>query len=105
MLNRIRRLENTCVPGERERATVEAILAAGRRRLGADHEPIAFPPESYAGCRSIADRILRTRQLMREQDSNHPKRAIRARSGSQGADNGEQQALQSVADDTSAGSA
>jgi hypothetical protein len=73
MLNRIRRLENACVPGGRERAAVEAILAARRRRLGGDHEPIAFPPESYAGCRSIADRILRTRQLMREAGYESPK--------------------------------
>ncbi len=64
IISRIRRLENAAAPAERERAAVEAILAARRRRLGADYvEPIPFPPESYAGCRTIANRMLRTRKL------------------------------------------
>ena len=66
MLNRIRRLENASAPAEAERAAVEAILQARRRRLGADYELHRFPPESYAGCRTMADHILRTRKLRRE---------------------------------------
>jgi len=38
------------------------ILAARRRRLRADYEPISIPPESYAGCRTQADRIVRARK-------------------------------------------
>jgi hypothetical protein len=34
-----------------------------RQRLGSDCEPIAFPTNSFAGCRTIADRILRARKL------------------------------------------
>ena len=63
IVNRLRRLENASAPAERERAAVEAILEARRRRLGADYVPMTFPPESYAGCRTVADRILRQRQL------------------------------------------
>ena len=66
IISRIRRLENAAAPAAWERAAVEAILAARRRRLGADYvEPIPFPPESYAGCRTSAHRILRTRQLLK----------------------------------------
>jgi len=72
LFNRIRRLENASAPAEREQAA-EAILEARRRRLGADYEPVAFPPESYSGCRSIADRILRARQLLREAGYESPK--------------------------------
>jgi hypothetical protein len=43
----------------------KAIQAARRRRLGADYvELIPFPPESYAGCRTGADRIVRSRGLL-----------------------------------------
>ena len=66
IMNRLRRLENATAPVERERAAVEAILAARRRRLGAEYEPLSFPPESFAGCRTVADRILRTRKLRME---------------------------------------
>ena len=63
ILKRLRRLETVTIPDEKERAAVEAILEARRQRLGADCEPIAFPPNSFAGCRTIADRILRARKL------------------------------------------
>jgi hypothetical protein len=65
-MNRLRRLENTTAPVGRERAAVAAIMAARRRRLGASYEPFSFPPESYAGCRTVADRILRARKLRME---------------------------------------
>ena len=65
IFNRLRRLEQAAVPDERAHAAAEAILEARRHRLGADYvEPIPFPPESYAGCRSMADRIIRTRELL-----------------------------------------
>lgn len=64
IVNRLHRLENAVAPADRERAVFEAILAARRRRLGADYQPVSFPPESFAGCRTVADRILRTRQLL-----------------------------------------
>ena len=69
IINRLRRLENATAPGEREQAMVEAILAARRRRLGASYEPLTFPPESYAGCRTVADHILRARKLRMERQA------------------------------------
>jgi hypothetical protein len=63
ILKRLRRLETVAAPDEKERATVEAILEARRQRLGSNYEPIAFPPNSFAGCRTIADRILHARKL------------------------------------------
>jgi len=63
--NRIRRLENAAAPAQLEQSIAQAIIEARRRRLGADYvEPIPFPPESYAGCRSSADRINRARELL-----------------------------------------
>ena len=67
IINRLRRLENTAAPAERERAAVETILAARRRRLGPSYEPVGLPPESFAGCRTVADRILRARHLVERQ--------------------------------------
>jgi hypothetical protein len=63
IISRLRRLESAAAPAERERAAIETILAARRRRLGASYETPSFPPESFAGCRTVADRILRARQL------------------------------------------
>jgi hypothetical protein len=62
ILKRLRRLETVAIPDEKERAAVEAILEARRLRLGSDYEPIAFPRNSFVGCRTIADRILRARK-------------------------------------------
>jgi hypothetical protein len=93
LFHRLRRLENTAAPAERElwesnrwgsgrdcvRAAVEAIIEARRRRLGADYvEPIPFPKESYAGCRTSADRINRVRELLMA------RQATRATHGGQG---------------------
>ena len=69
-INRLRKLENAAVPQARERAQVEAILEVRRRRLGADYEPLTLPPNSFAGCRTIADRILRSRKLRMELEQN-----------------------------------
>lgn len=63
ILKRLCRLETVAAPDEKQRAAVEAILEVRRQRLGSDYEPIAFPPNSFAGCRTIADRILRARKL------------------------------------------
>ena len=65
-MNPLCRLENTTAPAGQERAGVEAILAARRLRFGASYEPLTFPPESYAGCRTVADRSLRSRKLTME---------------------------------------
>jgi hypothetical protein len=54
------------VSAEPERAAVEAILEARRRRLGADYEPITFSSDWFAACRTLADRINRARHLRRE---------------------------------------
>ena len=70
IFDRLRRLENAAAPAEREHTAAEAILENRRRRLGANHEPLACPPDWFAGCRSTADRILRTRQLHMEQRAN-----------------------------------
>ena len=45
-----------------ERAAVETILAATRRRSGATCEPPSFPRVSFAGCRTVGDRSLRARE-------------------------------------------
>ena len=63
-ISRLRKLENAAVPHLRDQAQVEAILEARRRRLGASYEAPAYPEGSFAGCRTVADRILRTRQLL-----------------------------------------
>jgi hypothetical protein len=80
IFNRLRRLENAAAPAERERAAVEAILE-NRRRLGADYEPIDFPPGWFAQCRSTADRILRARQFRMEQRGNEGIIATKDRAG------------------------
>jgi hypothetical protein len=64
IFTRLHRLENAAAPAERERAAVEAILENRRRRLGSDYEPIEYPPDWFAGCRSTADHILRARQFI-----------------------------------------
>ena len=66
IIRRLRRLEEAVAPEEQDNLIVQAILEARRRRLGADYEPTTFPPESYAGCRTVADRILRSRWLRME---------------------------------------
>jgi hypothetical protein len=67
IISRLRRLETAAIPAERERASVEAILEARRRRLGPDYvEPPQFPPERFAGCRMMADRIVRARISAKE---------------------------------------
>jgi hypothetical protein len=58
IMNRLRRLEDATAPVEWERAIVEAILTARRRRLGASCEPLSFPIESYAGCSIVAQHLL-----------------------------------------------
>jgi len=73
--NRLRRLENAVAPNESELALAAEILAARRRRLGTDYEPISIPPEIYSGCRGIADRIRRARQFLLEQRTNAMKAA------------------------------
>jgi len=70
IIGRIRRLENATVLVDRERAIIEAILESRKQRLGPDHPLVPFPPESYAGCRTIADRINRTRSLLMERAAN-----------------------------------
>ncbi len=66
ILRRLRRLEEVAVPDEKEQLMVQAIIEARRRRPGPDYEPITFPAESYEGCRTIGDHLIRARkQLMR----------------------------------------
>jgi hypothetical protein len=69
IINRLRRLESAAAPVERERAAVEAILEARRRRLGADYKPITIPPEVFDGCRGLGERIIRARRLYMECES------------------------------------
>ena len=89
MLNRIRRLEKVAAPAERERAAVEAILEARRRRLGADCEPMTFPTGSFAGCKTVATGSCKPEGY--EWNARRPKRRFTAGSCSHriGADNGE----------------
>jgi hypothetical protein len=64
IVNRLRQLENAAVPA-RGRAAAEAILEARRQRLGADYvEPIPYPPDWFAGCRTQADHIIRARKFV-----------------------------------------
>jgi hypothetical protein len=68
IVRRLRQLEQVRLPLDRDQATAAAILAARRQRLGPNYEPPHFPPENYAGCPRIADRIVRCRQLLMERD-------------------------------------
>jgi len=87
IFNRLRRLENAAAPAKRERAAAEQILEARRRRLGADYDPIKYPPDWFAGCRPTADRILRAGQFRRKQGANGARR--REEPGRIPSDNGE----------------
>jgi len=69
IVSRLRRLENAAAPYERERANVEAILE-NMRRLGYD-EPPKFPAESYEGCRTCADFMLREWALLEQYEAQH----------------------------------
>jgi hypothetical protein len=74
IITRLRRLEDAHVPEDQDRAIVEAILKARHRREGADYKPpVPLPPASFDGCRTLADRICRTRHL-------HMQRALSPRS-------------------------
>jgi hypothetical protein len=65
--NRFRRLQNANAPADPERAAVDAILEARRRRLGPHYvEPTPLPPGSFDGCRTMAERIVRARVLLME---------------------------------------
>ncbi len=64
IINRFRQLENTVPPDERHKPWLKRSWQLGDSRLGASCEPLGFPPASYVGCRTIADRMLRTRQLL-----------------------------------------
>jgi hypothetical protein len=69
IVRRLRQLEQDHVPLDRDRAIAAAIRASRRQRLGPDYEgPPHFPPESYAGYTTIADRIVRCRQLLMKRD-------------------------------------
>jgi hypothetical protein len=48
----------------RDAPVAQPILAARHRRLGADGKPPEFPQGSFDECRTIADRISRSRQLL-----------------------------------------
>ena len=61
IINRLRRLENAAAPVEREGLVVQAILEARRWRLGESYEATGLLTGSFAGCRTIADRILLSR--------------------------------------------
>ena len=56
IVSRLRRLEHAAAPAERERADVAAILE-NMRGLGFDES--TFQPESYEGCHTCADFMLR----------------------------------------------
>ena len=55
-------------------ATAAKILEAMRRHLGADYKPIVYPPDWFVKCSSTAERILRARQFMMEQQENGARR-------------------------------
>ena len=68
IIHRIRRLETAHAPDEQASAAVQAILASRRKRLGADYQEIEYPPGSFDGCRTVADRMQRARQLRLERE-------------------------------------
>jgi hypothetical protein len=81
IIQRLRRLEKAAAPGKWElinHAIAERIMEARRRRLGPDYKPTSFPPEIYAGCRTIAERIIRAREFRMEQGAADSKRGIAA---------------------------
>jgi hypothetical protein len=73
IFHRLRRLENAAAPAERERTAVEAILEARRRRLGADDEPIVYPPDWFIGCHGDADHINRAYEFLRKRPTDELK--------------------------------
>ena len=64
IIRRLHRLESLAATVAKGPSIAEAILAA-RRRRGVPDEPRM--PVDYTGCRTIADRILRSRQAQMEQ--------------------------------------
>ena len=67
IISRLRRLEDANAPAGHDRALLEAILEARRRRLEPDYvEPTPSPPRSFGGCRIMAERIVRARVLLME---------------------------------------
>ena len=79
IMNRLRRLENTTAPVGRNGRRWRRFLAARQRRLGAEYEPLSFPLESYAGCRTIADRILKLRWNATDEAARQEERQNRRR--------------------------
>lgn len=63
IINRLRKLERVKVPTEQSTSAAE-ILRARERRLGI--EPIQYPQDWFAGCRTIADTMLRARKFPTE---------------------------------------
>lgn len=70
------RLEHTRAAIRPGPTAAELIIASRRRRLEASGQPfIPSPPIDYTGCRTIADRILRSRHAcMARQLANEPTR-------------------------------
>ena len=67
IIHRLRRLEGAKPPVEAGHAVAELIRAKRRRRLEESGQPDEdLPPVDYTGCRTIADRILRSRQARME---------------------------------------
>ena len=68
IVSRLRRLEIALGPEEQASAAVQAILAARRKRLGADYKDIEYPRGSFDGCRTTADYIRSARQSRMERE-------------------------------------
>lgn len=70
--HRLRRLETRVHRVHRVEqgpSVADRILERRKRRLGPDYRPSPeFPAECYEGCKTIADRMIRTRQLRLKQE-------------------------------------
>jgi len=59
---RLIRLEATRAAIAQGPTVAQSIMECRRRRLEASGQPFVLPPVDYTGCRTIADRIRRTRE-------------------------------------------
>ena len=61
------------------RQSLATVYGPKLEKVGVGLRAPSFPPESFAGCRTAADRILRAHQLLREREAIDLKRGSQRR--------------------------